>query len=113
MSSIALEHYYTGEPFTYYDLYGNPYPALITGVYLLNFTYVINSPYVSEINQLLYNNFYPSLSGFSAPVSWQMANYPFHVNVINGTITVSSFTGIVEKIYSANFEYAQAYMLEV
>ena len=113
MSNIALEHYYMGEPFTYYDLYGNPYPALITGVYLLNFTYVINSPYVNEINQLLYNNFYPSLSGFSAPMSWQMAKYPFHVNVNNETITVSSFTGVVEKIYSANFEYAQAYMLEV
>ena len=106
VSKMDLNHLYVGEFFTYFDLFGNAYPAMVTGLTLLNFTYSISSNYASQINHILYEKFNGSANANYS--HWNFSAYPFRVSLINNTLEISSTSSFV--LFSAGFEYLQIYV---
>ena len=109
LSKVVKDQYYLGERFTYYDLYGNGYPAMITGLYLFGLTYTIHSQYTQEINSLLYKQY--NSTNLNTPMSWHFHNEPFAVDATNTTITIHSYKVITA--FSVSIEYLDADVEEV
>ena len=109
LSKVVKDQYYLGERFTYYDLYGNGYPAMITGLYLFGLTYTIHSQYTQEINSLLYKQY--NSTNLNIPSSWHFHNEPFVIDATNTTITIHSYRVITA--FSVSIEYLDADVEEV
>ena len=111
VSNLSVIHLYDGEHFTYMDLYNNPYPAMVTGVYLSGFNYSISSRYASEIDQILYNQYNGSSSGNMN--SWNFSGFQFHVTLSpsGDNLLISSDKQIY--LYSINFEYLSVKVLSI
>ncbi len=109
LTSVTRDQYYIGERFTYFDLYGNGYPAMVTGLYLFGLNYTIHSAYSQEINNLLFNHYNSSHAQISN--SWRFSNYPFIVKSTNSTISVVSTKVIT--IFSVDVEYISATVVGV
>lgn len=109
LTNVIHNQYYIGERFTYYDLYGNGYPAMVTGIYLVDLNYTINSPYSQEINNILFKQYNYSSPGIS--FDWKFAKFPVFVKSTNSSIYITIST--VMKVYSINFEYTNAAIVGV
>ncbi len=111
VSQYSANHVYQGQQFTHYDLYGNPYPAMVTNLTLTYFDYTITTNYASEINQILYNEFNGSLSG--SLNSWDFSGFPIHVslNSQGNYLTVDSTQPI--SLYSVNLIYEDLTVVNV
>ncbi len=101
VTGLGTEHYYQGEKFTYYDLYGNPYPAMITNITIFNLQYTIHSKYVNQIDQVLYNEFNGSAGGNLA--SWNFIGFPIHVTESGSELIIENTGTLIP--FSVNFEY--------
>jgi len=109
LTNVIHNQYYIGKRFTYYDLYGNGYPAMVTGIYLVDLNYTINSPYSQEINNILFKQY--NYSSQILPLNWKFAKFPVFVKSTNNSIYITISN--VMKVYSINFEYTSAEMIGV
>jgi YVTN family beta-propeller protein len=109
ITKVVHNQYYIGKRFTYYDLYGNGYPAMVTGIYLASLNYTINSPYSQEINSMLFKQYNHSSS--NAPFNWKFGNFPVFVKSTSSAIYLDINT--VMKVYSINFVYTNAAVVGV
>ena len=109
VSSVSITHLYSGEHFIYTDLYNNPYPAMVTAVFISGFNYSINSEYAAEINQILYKEYNHSSSGNMN--SWNFSGFPFHVTLSGTNLLISAEKQIY--VYSVNFEYLGVKVLNI
>lgn len=107
--NVSLNSFHQGEIISYTDLFGNSYPAVITGVTLLNLSYSISTPYSSQINSLLYNR----LSGNpgNAPSAWSFLQNQF--SVTNSANNVYLKLDGTLPVYSAQFEYVSAEVVDL
>lgn len=107
--NVSLNSFHQGQIISYTDLFGNSYPAVITGVTLLNMSYSISTPFASQINNLLYNR----LSGSSgnAPLAWSFLQNQF--SVTSSGKNVYLFLDGTLPVYSAQFEYVSAEVVDL
>lgn len=99
--------YYVGSHFYVSDLYGNQYQAVVTDIYLENFTMTYTTSYASALNSFLYESYNGSL--VNAPASWDFKDIsmPFHViyNQARGMVSISERFGFTPSMYSVSFLY--------
>lgn len=99
--------FYVGSNFYVSDLYGNQYKAVVTDVYLENFTMSYNTAFASALNSFLYESYNGTLS--HAPSSWDFKDTatPFHVfyNSATDKLTISERFGFTPSVYSVSFLY--------
>ncbi len=113
VSQFESNHRYQGEKFTHYDLYGNPYPAMVTNLTLIHFSYVINSNYASEIDRVLFSEFNKNMNGNL--YSWAFSSFPLNVT-LNPAGTKLSITMPAQdymSLYSVNIVYESLQVLNV
>jgi DNA-binding beta-propeller fold protein YncE len=107
VTQYSPNHVFQGQQFTYYDLYGNPYPAMITNISLLYFNYTINSEYSLEIDQILYQEFNGSGSTSANLSSWDFKGYPVHVSMSGNQLSIVNIVNDrYFSLYSVNMVYA-------
>ncbi|MCL4329362.1 MAG: hypothetical protein M1151_03465 [Candidatus Thermoplasmatota archaeon] len=100
---------FQGQQFTYYDLYGNGYPAMVTNISLSYFSYKITSDYSSEIDKLMYDQSNGSSNGNLS--LWNFTGYPFQVSLSGDVLTIYS-TGAM-PLYSSAMTYSSLTVVKI
>ncbi|MHB8395880.1 MAG: hypothetical protein ACYDBK_01575 [Thermoplasmataceae archaeon] len=110
VANVSSTHRYDGQQFTYVDpLYHNPYPAMVTGIVIFNFKYVISSPYSSEIDQILFKEYNGSSNENLS--YWNFTNFPFQVTLHGNNLSITNTQPL--SVFSINFTYVTATVMKV
>ncbi len=113
VSQFESNHRYQGEKFTHYDLYGNPYPAMVTNLTLIHFSYVINSNYASEIDRVLFSEFNKDMKGNL--YSWAFSSFPLNVTLdpAGTKLSITMPAQDYMSLYSVNIVYESLQVINV
>ncbi|MCL5800241.1 MAG: hypothetical protein M1341_02860, partial [Candidatus Thermoplasmatota archaeon] len=113
VSQFESNHRYQGEKFTHYDLYGNPYPAMVTNLTLIHFSYVINSNYASEIDRVLFSEFNKDMKGNL--YSWAFSGFPLNVTLdpAGTKLSITMPAQDYMSLYSVNIVYESLQVINV